>query len=152
MLAAVALFGPALGNISLNYLPPLVVADLVARIASGATITPGLMVPHVAAFAGALLAGEALLRVAIHCINRFESGGMARLYVAGVEELLAKDAAFFHENFAGALTNACSGSRRSSRTSSTCSPSGSWRARCRWCSRRSCSGSSTRCWSPSCSG
>ena len=104
MLAAVALFGPALGNISLNYLPPLVVADLVARIASGATITPGLMVPHVAAFAGALLAGEALLRVAIHCINRFESGGMARLYVAGVEELLAKDAAFFHENFAGALT------------------------------------------------
>ena len=37
--------------------------------------------------AGALFAGEALLRVAIHCINRAESGGMARLYVAGVEEL-----------------------------------------------------------------
>ena len=29
---------------------------------------------------------------------------MARLYVDGIDELLAKDAAFFHENFAGALT------------------------------------------------
>ena len=104
MLATVALFGPALGNISLNYLPPLVVADLVARIAGGTPITPALMVPHVAAFAGALLAGELLLRIAIHAINRFESGGMARLYNSGVEELLAKDAAFFHENFAGSLT------------------------------------------------
>ena len=104
MLAAVALLGPALGNISLNYLPPLVVADLVARIAAGTPITPAVVVPHVAAFAGALLGGEALLRVAIHALNRFESGGMARLYNAGVEELLAKDAAFFHENFAGALT------------------------------------------------
>jgi len=104
VLAAVALLGPALGNISLNYLPPLVVADLVARIAAGTPITPTVVVPHIAAFAGALLGGEALLRVAIHALNRFESSGMARLYNAGVEELLAKDAAFFHENFAGALT------------------------------------------------
>lgn len=104
LLAAIALLGPALGNISLNYLPPLVVADLVARIAAGAAITSGLLVPRVAAFAGALLVGEVLLRIAVHAINRVESSGMARLYVSGVEELLAKDAAFFHENFAGALT------------------------------------------------
>ena len=29
---------------------------------------------------------------------------MAQLYIDGMDELLAKDAAFFHENFAGSLT------------------------------------------------
>ena len=30
--------------------------------------------------------------------------GIEHLYVVGMNELLAKDAAFFHENFAGSLT------------------------------------------------
>jgi ATP-binding cassette, subfamily B, bacterial len=81
-----------------------VVADLVARVVAGAALTPALMVPHIAAFGAALLGGEAFWRLGIHCINRVESNAMARLYTTGVDELLAKDTAFFHENFAGALT------------------------------------------------
>ena len=104
VLATLAMLGPALGNISINYVPPLVVGDLIARVVAGAPVAPALIVPHVVAFAGALLAGEALLRIGIHGINRVESSGMARLYTDGMDELLAKDAAFYHENFAGALT------------------------------------------------
>ena len=40
----------------------------------------------------------------IHCLNRTDAYGMEQLYVDGMDELLAKDAAFFHENFAGSLT------------------------------------------------
>jgi len=104
LLTVLALLAPAAGTICIRLLPPLVVADLIARIVAGEALTPGLMVPHVAAFAAAMLGGEAVWRVGLHCINRVESNAMARLYTTGVDELLAKDAAFFHENFAGALT------------------------------------------------
>jgi ATP-binding cassette subfamily B protein len=104
VLAVVALLAPALGTICINYVPPLVVADLVARVVAGRPVTLAAVTPHLVVFAGALLAGEVLVRIGIHGINRVESGGMARLYMDGMDELLAKDAAFYHENFAGALT------------------------------------------------
>ena len=104
LLTGLALVLPALGSIGLNYLPPLVVAALVGRIAAGEALTPAVVAPHVAAFAGALLAGQLCWRVGIHCLNRVDASGMKELYVSGVDALLAKDAAFFHENFAGSLT------------------------------------------------
>ncbi len=51
-----------------------------------------------------MLVGEALWRVGIHCLNRTEANSIARLHTSGMDALLAKDAAFFHENFAGSLT------------------------------------------------
>ena len=51
-----------------------------------------------------MLTGEALWRVGIHCLNRTEANSIARLHTSGMDALLAKDAAFFHENFAGSLT------------------------------------------------
>jgi ATP-binding cassette subfamily B protein len=62
------------------------------------------MFPSILAFAGLLLLGEGLWRVAVHCLNRTDGCGMENLYVLGMNELLAKDAAFFHDNFAGSLT------------------------------------------------
>jgi ATP-binding cassette subfamily B protein len=53
---------------------------------------------------GVLLFAEALWRIGIHCLNRLECHGIENLYVIGMDELLAKDAAFFHDNFAGSLT------------------------------------------------
>ncbi|MER7463171.1 ABC transporter ATP-binding protein [Streptomyces sp. NPDC097981] len=101
-----AMLLPALGNIGIFYIAPLLVAKLVGRIAaegSGAGGT-GPMLPAVLGFAGVLLAGEALWRIGLHCLNRLDARGMERLYVIGMDELLAKDAAFFHDNFAGSLT------------------------------------------------
>ncbi|WP_449062906.1 ABC transporter ATP-binding protein [Planomonospora algeriensis] len=40
----------------------------------------------------------------LHFLNRTDARGIERLGVVGMDELLAKDAAFFHDNFAGSLT------------------------------------------------
>ena len=60
--------------------------------------------PYVLGFAGVLLFAEVLWRIGIHCLNRLDGRGIENLYVIGMDELLAKDAAFFHDNFAGSLT------------------------------------------------
>ncbi|WP_327293062.1 ABC transporter ATP-binding protein [Streptomyces sp. NBC_01198] len=95
---------PALGNIGLNYVAPLVVAKLVARIAGDSAISVGSTLPYVLAFAGVLLLAETLWRIGYHCLNRLDARGVEHLYVIGMDELFAKDAAFFHNNFAGSLT------------------------------------------------
>lgn len=47
---------------------------------------------------------EAFWRIGLHCLNRLDARGIEHLYVIGLDELFAKDAAFFHDNFAGSLT------------------------------------------------
>ncbi|MCX5381499.1 ABC transporter ATP-binding protein [Streptomyces sp. NBC_00091] len=105
-LTAPAMLLPALGNIGINYVAPLVVAKLVGRIADGGGAATGIgpMLPYVIAFAGVLLLAEGLWRVGLHCLNRIDARGIEQLYVLGMDELFAKDAAFFHDNFAGSLT------------------------------------------------
>ncbi|MCM9083225.1 MULTISPECIES: ABC transporter ATP-binding protein [Streptomyces] len=103
-LTAPAMLLPALGNIGINYIAPLIVAKLVGRIAGGGTATLDAMLPYVLGFAGVLLLAEALWRLGLHCLNRLDARGIEHLYVVGMDELFAKDAAFFHDNFAGSLT------------------------------------------------
>ncbi|MEU2426401.1 ABC transporter ATP-binding protein [Streptomyces sp. NPDC007851] len=95
---------PALGNIGINYLAPLVVAKLVGRIADGHGLGLRTTLPYVLGFAGVLLLAEALWRVGLHCLNRVDALGIERLYIIGMDQLFARDAAFFHDNFAGSLT------------------------------------------------
>ena len=101
-----AMLLPALGNIGIHYLAPLVVAKLVGRIAGdhGGAAGIGPMLPYILGFAGVLLLAEALWRVGLHCLNRLDARGIEHLYVIGMDELFAKDASFFHDNFAGSLT------------------------------------------------
>ncbi|MER7343117.1 ABC transporter ATP-binding protein [Streptomyces sp. NPDC000075] len=99
-----AMLLPALGNVGINYVAPLVVAKLVGRISQGAATRPGDMLPYVAVFAVVLLLSEGMWRLGLHCLNRVDALGVERLYVIGLDELFAKDAAFFHDNFAGSLT------------------------------------------------
>ncbi|MFD3457409.1 ABC transporter ATP-binding protein [Streptomyces sp. NPDC058691] len=99
-----AMLLPALGNIGINYLAPLIVAKLVGRIAGGADVGFARVLPYVLGFAGVLLLAEALWRLGLHCLNRLDALGIEHLYVVGMDELFAKDAAFFHDNFAGSLT------------------------------------------------
>ncbi|MFF4370865.1 ABC transporter ATP-binding protein [Streptomyces sp. NPDC001594] len=101
---APAMLLPALGNIGINYVAPLVVAKLVGRISEGAATRTGAMLPYVAGFAVVLLVSEGMWRLGLHCLNRVDALGVERLYVIGLDELFAKDAAFFHDNFAGSLT------------------------------------------------
>ena len=95
---------PALGNVCLFYLTPLVVAALVGHLAGGGESDLAALLPYVLGFGGLMLAGEALWRVGLHFLNRTDARGIERLGIVGMDELLAKDTAFFHENFAGSLT------------------------------------------------
>src|SRR5690348_15874583 len=99
-----AMLLPAVGNIGLNYIAPLVVAKLVGRIADGGGGAVGSMLPYILGFAGVLLLAEACWRLGLHCLNRLDALGIEQLYVIGMDELFAKDASFFHDNFAGSLT------------------------------------------------
>ncbi|MFJ8213419.1 ABC transporter ATP-binding protein [Streptomyces sp. NPDC096033] len=101
---APAMLLPALGNVGINYVAPLVVAKLVGRISEGAATRTGAMLPYLAGFAAVLLLSEGMWRLGLHCLNRVDALGVERLYVIGLDELFAKDAAFFHDNFAGSLT------------------------------------------------
>ncbi|WP_240553833.1 ABC transporter ATP-binding protein, partial [Streptomyces niveiscabiei] len=103
-LALPALLLPALGNAGINYVAPLVVAKLVGRIADDGEVVVSTALPYVVGFALVMLTAEALWRVGIHCLNRVDALGVENLYVVGMDELFAKDAAFFHDNFAGSLT------------------------------------------------
>ncbi len=104
LLSATALVLPALGTIGLAYLPALFVGQLVGRLAAGEALTPDLVTPYVLGFAGSMLAAEVFWRIGVHCLNRTDARGIERLYIDGMDALLAKDAVFFHENFAGSLT------------------------------------------------
>ncbi|GAQ73162.1 ABC transporter ATP-binding protein [Streptomyces turgidiscabies] len=104
VLTVPAMLLPALGNIGLAYIAPLIVAKLVGRIADDNGVASGTALPYVLAFAGVMLLSEVLWRIGLHCLNRVDARGIEHLYVIGMDELFAKDASFFHDNFAGSLT------------------------------------------------
>ncbi|SHM08039.1 ABC transporter ATP-binding protein [Actinacidiphila paucisporea] len=104
LLALPAMMLPALGTTGINYVAPLFVAKLVGRIADDSGIAAGSALPYVLGFAGVLLFAELLWRIGFHCLNRVDALGVEHLYVIGMDELFAKDAAFFQNSFAGSLT------------------------------------------------
>src|ERR1700761_3820036 len=99
-----AMLLPAVGNTGISYVAPLIVAQLVGRLVGHGSLGLGPAVIYLITFAGVLLFAEFLWRIGLHAMNRLAGLGVERLYVIGMDELLAKDAAFFHDNFAGSLT------------------------------------------------
>ncbi|MCT7354138.1 ABC transporter ATP-binding protein/permease [Streptomyces sp. 15-116A] len=99
-----ALLLPAVGNIGIRYVAPLLIARLAGQAADAGGLTLASALPYVLGFGVTLLLAEGVWRIGVHCLNRVDALGMEHLYVSGMDELLAKDAAFFHDNFAGSLT------------------------------------------------
>ncbi|WP_245815841.1 ABC transporter ATP-binding protein [Lentzea albidocapillata] len=95
---------PALGVTCQLYLAPLAVGGLVGMLAGGGGTSLGTVLPYVLAFGGFMLFSELLWRIGLHCLNRVDGRGIENLSALAMDELLAKDAAFFHDNFAGSLT------------------------------------------------
>ena len=98
------LLGPALGNVFILYLPPLVIGRILTRAASGEELTVRRCAPYIATFAGLWIIGEIWWRIGVHFLNRTDARGIESLYNDGLERLLQKDLAFFHDSFGGALT------------------------------------------------
>src|SRR4051812_11853495 len=95
---------PSLGAILLFYVSPLIVAHVAGRLVGGAHADVATLLPAVLGFFALGLLAEAMWRVGVHCLNRTDGLGIESLARLGMDELLAKDAVFFHENFAGSLT------------------------------------------------
>ena len=68
--------------------------------------------PYVATFAALWLSGQIAWRLAVVLIARVEIRGMEGLYIEAMDELLAKDLAFFQNNYAGSLTKRALGYAR----------------------------------------
>jgi ATP-binding cassette subfamily B protein len=98
------LVSPALGVTCQLYLAPLAVGGLVGKLAEGGDTRLGTVLPYVLAFGGFMLISEVLWRIGLHCLNRVDGRGIENLSALAMDELLGKDAAFFHDNFAGSLT------------------------------------------------
>lgn len=104
LMGTAGLLLPGIGDIFVWYLPPLVIARLLGAFNRDENLTASELTPYVLAFAGAWLTGEILWRIAASILARVEIRGMQNLYVEALDELLAKDLAFFNDNFAGSLT------------------------------------------------
>jgi ATP-binding cassette subfamily B protein len=107
-----ALLLPAVADVLTFYAPPLVVARLLRDITRDEPFTTDAMVPYITAFALLWLSGQIAWRIAIALISRVEIRGMEALYIDAMNELLAKDLAFFHDNYAGSLTKRALGYAR----------------------------------------
>jgi ATP-binding cassette subfamily B protein len=111
-IAIPALVLPGLGDIFILYAPPLIIARVLGEFSSQARPSLRDLTPYVLAFAVVWLAGEAIWRVAGFLIARAEIRGLEDLYIEAMDELLAKDLSFFHDNYAGSLTKRALGYAR----------------------------------------
>src|SRR5262249_32518829 len=107
-----ALVLPGLGEVLIFYVPPLIIAGVLGKFVSDARPSLRELMPYVLAFAGVWLAGEVIWRVAGFVIARAEVRGLVELYIEAMDELLAKDLSFFHDNYAGSLTKRALGYAR----------------------------------------
>jgi ATP-binding cassette subfamily B protein len=111
-IAIPALILPGIADALILYAPPLVVARLLGAFARDEQPLARELVPYVLTFAGLWLAGEAVWRVAVALMSRTEVRSMEGLYIEAMDELLARDLSFFHDNFAGSLTKRALGYSR----------------------------------------
>ena len=75
-------------------------------------LTAADLLPYVLTFAALWIAGQVCWRVAVILITRVEIYGLEALYIEAMDELLAKDLAFFQNNYAGSLTKRALGYAR----------------------------------------
>ncbi len=111
-MAAGAILLPAAADILNIYAPPLVIARLLRRFANAEVLTLSELLPYVLAFGGLWTLGQVCWRVAVALIIRLEVRALKQLYVETMDELLAKDLAFFQNNYAGSLTKRALGFSR----------------------------------------
>ena len=111
-LAIPALLLPGIGDVLVFYTPPLVIARLLGQFARNEQLSAAELAPYVLTFAGLWMTGEIIWRIAFVLISRAEVRGIEALYIEAMDELLAKDLAFFQDNYAGSLTKRALGYAR----------------------------------------
>ena len=103
-LALTSLILPGVGNIFVFYVPPLAIAHLLAMLAHNSQASVAELAMPVVLLAVGWLGGEAIWRLTALALQRLECHSIGELYIEAMDDLFAKDAGFFHNNFAGSLT------------------------------------------------
>jgi ATP-binding cassette subfamily B protein len=111
-LATGSLVLPGIGNIFVHYIPPLAIAHLLAILARDSRAGVGELAAPVVLLLVAWLGGEGIWRLAGLVVSRLEARAIRALYIEAMDDLFAKDAGFFHNNFAGSLTKRALGYAR----------------------------------------
>src|SRR5262249_62201404 len=107
-----ALLLPAVGDVLTLYAPALVVARLLGAFARNRQMTASELLPSIVAFIALWVSGQIAWRIGVAMIARTEIRGLEALYIEAMDQLLAKDLAFFHNNYAGSLTKRALGFAR----------------------------------------
>lgn len=102
--SALAFLTPALGNIFVFFIPPLIIARLINIFSEQGEIPLTTLVFHVALFGGLWLVGEVLWRIGFAFVIKLETEGIKNLSARAFERLVARDYVFFTNNFVGTLT------------------------------------------------
>lgn len=95
---------PGIGSTLVFYVPPLIIAKILAQVSKGTINSFNQFIPYIVAFAGIWALGELLWRIAIHYLIKVEISGFNNLYEQAMDILFKKDLVFFDNNFAGSLT------------------------------------------------
>ena len=111
-LSAASLVLPGIGNVFVHYVPPLAIAMLLGTLANNPNASTAELTMPVVLLAGAWLGGEAVWRFGGWLLGVLEYHAIKALHIEAMDELFAKDVAFFHNNFAGSLTKRALGYAR----------------------------------------
>ena len=95
---------PGIGNVLIAYLPPLVIAMVIADFGGDLPTNLNQLVPYFLLLGGAWLLGEILWHISYLLGAVYQSKAINRLTIYALDELIRRDATFFNNNFTGSLT------------------------------------------------
>ncbi len=95
---------PAIGNIFVFFVPPLIVAKLINLYASQKVISLTSIGGYVGLFAGLWLLGEIFWRIGAYFLAQLKADGMGTLNKEAFNHLSERDYDFYSDNFVGSLT------------------------------------------------
>ncbi|MBI4599904.1 ABC transporter ATP-binding protein [Candidatus Uhrbacteria bacterium] len=102
--AGIGFLLPALGNIGVFFIPPLVVARIIDILVARGSISTAELWVAFPLFGGIWLLGEGCWRVGLHFILKLEERGLNALQTLSFSRLVERDYAFYTNNFVGSLT------------------------------------------------
>ncbi|MFA5967076.1 MAG: ABC transporter ATP-binding protein [Patescibacteria group bacterium] len=100
----VALFAPAIGNIFVFFIPPLIIGRIINILVQQNEISLGAVLNLVILFGGLWMLGEMLWRIGVYSLIAVEAKGLNTLSREAFRKLVNRDYEFYTDNFVGSLT------------------------------------------------
>ena len=99
-----AMLLPGIGTVLIAYIPPLVIASVLADFGGNLPTELKQLLPYFLALGGSWILGEVLWHISFLFAADYQSKVIQRLSIYALDELIRRDSAFFNDNFTGSLT------------------------------------------------